>query len=99
MKLRLILGDQLNMQHTWLQTTDANTLYLMAEMRQETDYVPHHIQKVVAFFLSMRNFANTLKANGHKVFYYTISNKENMHDLAQIITKCVAKHAITQFEY
>ena len=99
MKLRLILGDQLNMQHTWLQTTDANTLYLMAEMRQETDYVPHHIQKVVAFFLSMRNFANTLKANGHKVFYYTISNKDNVHDLAQIITKCVAKHAITQFEY
>ena len=55
-KLRLILGDQLNSEHSWFQETDENTVYLLAEMRQETDYVKHHIQKVVAFFLSMRNF-------------------------------------------
>ena len=30
------------------------------EVRSETDYVKHHIQKVVAIFDSMRNFANQL---------------------------------------
>ena len=50
MKLRLILGDQLNIQHPWFKTIDATVCYILMEMRQETDYAPHHIQKVVAFF-------------------------------------------------
>ena len=48
--LRLILGDQLNSQHSWFQEKDDDVIYFMAEMRQETDYVAHHIQKVTAFF-------------------------------------------------
>lgn len=56
-KLRLILGDQLNAKHSWFKQKDENTIYLMTEMRQETDYVKHHIQKIVAFFMSMRNFS------------------------------------------
>ena len=51
-KLRLILGDQLNHQHSWLQEVNNDTLYVMMEVRQETDYVKHHIQKVIAFFRS-----------------------------------------------
>jgi len=47
--LRLLLGDQLNHKHSWFDQTDEEVLYFMAEMRQETDYVTHHIQKVVAF--------------------------------------------------
>jgi len=43
--LRLILGDQLNLAHSWFDEVDLNVTYLMLEMRQETDYVPHHIQK------------------------------------------------------
>lgn len=50
MTLRLILGDQLNSTHSWFESVDENTIYLMAEMQQETNYVKHHIQKVVAFF-------------------------------------------------
>ena len=46
-KLRLVLGDQLNQKHTWFNTVNDDVTYLMAEMRQETDYVKHHIQKVV----------------------------------------------------
>ena len=60
-KLRLILGDQLNTKHSWFKEVDDNTVYLMAEMRQETNYVKHHIQKVIGFFLAMRNFAEHLK--------------------------------------
>ncbi len=35
--LRLILGDQLGPQHSWYSTTDANVVYLLMEVRQETD--------------------------------------------------------------
>ena len=76
-RLRLILGDQLNGNHSWFHSVDENTMYLMAEMRQETDYVKHHIQKVVGFFLAMRNFASTLKSQGHNVLYLTIDYPEN----------------------
>jgi len=97
--LRLILGDQLNLEHSWLQEVDKNTIYLMAEMRQETDYVKHHIQKVVAFFLSMRNFADDLKSRGHEVIYYKIADDNNLNDLEKIINKCVEEHKISSFEY
>ncbi len=65
--LRLLLGDQLNSKHSWFQKTDKNVLYCLFEMRQETDYTVHHIQKVVGFFAAMRNFANELKKQGHNI--------------------------------
>ena len=83
--LRLLLGDQLNSQHSWFDKVDPNVVYVMAEMRQETDYVKHHIQKVVAFFLSMRNFSEELMTRGHQVVYYTISDANNPHNLEQLI--------------
>jgi deoxyribodipyrimidine photolyase-related protein len=98
-KLRLILGDQLNSQHSWFEQVEENTIYLMAEMRQETDYVKHHIQKVTAFFLSMRNFDSNLKSKGNNVIYFKISDENNLHDLEKIITKCIEEHKISHFEY
>ncbi len=97
--LRLILGDQLNLQHSWFKNPDENVLYLMAEIRQETDYVKHHIQKVVAFFLSMRNFSETLQSQKHKVHYFKINDENNPQDLEKLITLCVKKYAIEKFEY
>ena len=99
MKLRLILGDQLNSNHSWFDKVDKNTLYLMAEMRQETDYVKHHIQKVVAFFLSMQNFSQTLKSNGHQVNYFAINDENNPQDLEKLIIQNIKQHNITKFEY
>ncbi len=98
-KLRLILGDQLNSEHSWFQETDENTLYVLAEMRQETDYVKHHIQKVVGFFLSMRNFYTTIKELGHQATYFHITDIENPQDLQRIIYLCIEKHKIEKFEY
>ena len=69
-KLRFLLGDQLHHKHSWFSSPDKDTLYFMAEMRQETDYTVHHIQKVVAFFAAMRNFYQHLKDKGHQVIYY-----------------------------
>ena len=72
MEIRLILGDQLNEKHIWFTALDYNVCYVMFEMRQETYYVKHHIQKVVAFFSAMRSFARKLEEDGHQVLYYTI---------------------------
>ena len=97
--LRLLLGDQLNSQHSWLEEVNSDVVYIMAEMRQETDYVKHHIQKVVAFFLSMRNFSEELIHKGHQVIYYKISDANNPNDLEQLILDLVEEHKIEQFEY
>ena len=75
-KLRLILGDQLNSEHSWYSENSENTTYCLFEMRQETDYVKHHIQKITGFFAAMRNFANDLKSKGHSVIYYTLNDTQ-----------------------
>jgi deoxyribodipyrimidine photolyase-related protein len=81
--LRLILGDQLNLQHSWYQNVDENVIYVMAEMRQETDYVKHHIQKVVAIFDAMRKFAEVWLAKGHQVKYFKINDLDNQHSFTE----------------
>jgi deoxyribodipyrimidine photolyase-related protein len=65
--LRLILGDQLNAAHSWFKRPDDRVTYVIMEIRQETDYVKHHIQKVTAFFAVMRAFADHHIAAGHRV--------------------------------
>ncbi|WP_422083899.1 cryptochrome/photolyase family protein [Ulvibacterium sp.] len=97
--LRLILGDQLNLEHSWFNEVDDSTTYLMAELRQETDYVKHHIQKVVAFFISMRNFAKELEKKGHKVIYLKIGDPENPQDLEKLITMYMEHSGAEKFEY
>ncbi|WP_445385581.1 cryptochrome/photolyase family protein [Robiginitalea sp. IMCC44478] len=97
--LRLILGDQLNTKHSWFQSADEEVVYLMAEMRQETDYVTHHIQKVVAFFKAMRMFAQSLEEQGHKVHYIKISDKESSENLNILIKKVIAELQAERFEY
>ena len=97
--LRLILGDQLNQEHSWFVKPDVDVVYLMAEMRQETDYVTHHIQKVVAFFASMRTFASALESAGHRIKYYEISDPDNPQNLPDLIRKVVVEESIGRFEY
>ncbi|WGK65130.1 cryptochrome/photolyase family protein [Croceiramulus getboli] len=97
--LRLILGDQLNHKHSWYDDPNEEVTYFMAEMRQETDYTKHHIQKVVAFFESMRNFADWLEERDHQVVFYTLDHKENTQDLIQNIENLIAKEGFEKFEY
>ncbi len=68
--LRLILGDQLNIQHSWYASVSESNVYCMFEMRQETDYVKHHIQKVVGFFAAMRDFSEQLKSRGAQGYIF-----------------------------
>jgi deoxyribodipyrimidine photolyase-related protein len=64
--LRLILGDQLNSCHSWFKTPDPEVTYTLMELRSETDYVTHHIQKITGFFAAMREFTDELRNKGIK---------------------------------
>ena len=97
--LRLILGDQLNSQHSWFTSVDPTICYLMMEMRQETDYVNHHIQKVVGFFLAMRHFAEELQKQGHRVIYLRLDDPNNQQSLAAQLPLLIEKEGISQFDY
>jgi len=37
--LRLVLGDQLDENHSWFKKVDRDVTYVLMEIRQETDYV------------------------------------------------------------
>jgi deoxyribodipyrimidine photolyase-related protein len=97
--LRLIMGDQLNLKHSWFTQKDPSVLYLMAEMRQETDYVKHHIQKVTGFFLAMRDFAQELQNQGLHVHYIPITDERATYSLPEILKQCIATFSIQHFEY
>jgi len=97
--LRLILGDQLHINHSWFQETNDDVLYVMIESKSETNYVRHHIQKVVGFFLAMRQFAKALKENGHQVLYWTLEEEENKQNFSENIQYITNKYNIQSFEY
>ena len=97
--LRLILGDQLNAQHSWFETVNDDVLYVMMEVRQETDYVQHHIQKVVAFFAAMRAFASERQAEGHQFIYLSLDDQQNLQDITQNLDRIIEEYEIKRFEY
>ncbi|MCG9909967.1 MAG: cryptochrome/photolyase family protein [Flavobacteriales bacterium] len=97
--LRLLLGDQLNSRHSWFATVRPDVVYVLMEIRQETDYALHHIQKVTAFFAAMRHFAQELKSAGHQVHYITLSDAENRHNFKENITELLKIYNATTLEY
>lgn len=98
-KLRLILGDQLNASHSWYQQQSADTLYVIAELKQETNYVPHHVQKVCAFFAAMNAFAEALQTAGHRVLHLTLDDTCSYQDLPALLCELFKRFQVTQFEY
>ena len=97
--LRLILGDQLDELHAWFKTPDKNVTYVMMEIRQETDYVKHHIQKVAAFFAAMRAFSARLSKLGHTVIYIRLDDRQNLHTIAANLQKLLATKKFARVEY
>lgn len=97
--LRLILGDQLNINHSWFKSVDDSVTYVMMEIRTETDYAHHHIQKVVGIFAAMRNFANELKSKNHNLIYLALNDDNNLQSFKTNIQSLISKHQFTNFEY
>ena len=97
--LRLILGDQLDELHSWFQTPDANVTYVMMEIRQETDYVKHHIQKVAAFFAAMRAFSTRLEKLGHNVIYLRLYDRQNLQTIPDNLRHLLKTQKFSRVEY
>lgn len=98
-ELRLILGDQLNHNHSWYRATDHDVLYVIAELRQETDYVKHHVQKVCAFFAAMQAFATWLDERGHHVLHLSLDDSADYQNLPDLIANLCKKYQVSQFSY
>ncbi len=97
--VRLILGDQLNSEHSWFDQVDESVLYLIAELKQETTYVTHHIQKVCAFFAAMAQFAKERQEEGHHVLYLTLDRTQSFDNLADVLKHYVRDAGAIKFEY
>jgi deoxyribodipyrimidine photolyase-related protein len=97
--LRLILGDQLNSNHSWFSKTEDSVTYVMMEIRTETDYVQHHVQKVVGIFAAMRSFAAELKSNGHQLIYLQLNNEKNLQSFEKNLQNLIETLQFTHFEY
>jgi len=97
--LRLILGDQLNEKHSWFDGSDPDIIYVMMEVRQETDYVLHHLQKLLLVFTAMRRFADRLRAMGKQVLYLKINDPKNRGRFDLNLKEMVGRLEIGRFEY
>ncbi|MBR9986716.1 MAG: cryptochrome/photolyase family protein [Desulfosarcina sp.] len=97
--LRLILGDQLNTQHSWFAKIRKDTIYTLMEVRQETDYVKHHIQKIVGFFSAMRHFGAALSRQGHRVVYLRLDDPHNEQSFERNLVRLIDAHHADRFEY
>ena len=97
--LRLVLGDQLNPDHSWFATPQPDVLVVLMEVRQETDYVLHHAQKIIAIFAAMRELARQLTLAGHRLHYFAIDDPDNCHDIVANLTLLCERHGIGKLEY
>lgn len=98
-KLRLILGDQLNYSHSWFSDPPESAHYVLMEIRSETDYCVHHIQKVVAFFKAMRAFHKELEGRGFDVQYIALDDPTNRQSISENILSMTKKDSYSSFEY
>ena len=97
--LRLLLGDQLNPGHSWFATPDAGVVYVLMEVRQETDYVLHHAQKILAIFAAMRDLARHLRSAGHRVRYVAIDDASNRQSVPGNLAALMAHYGAQRLEY
>ncbi|WP_369915090.1 cryptochrome/photolyase family protein [Xanthomonas sp. NCPPB 3005] len=97
--LRLVLGDQLNPDHAWFDVCDSGVVYVLMEVRQETDYVLHHAQKILALFAAMRDFARQLRAAGHRVRYVAIDDVSNRQSIPDNLAALIAHYRAQRLEY
>ncbi|GAB0115520.1 deoxyribodipyrimidine photo-lyase [Acidisoma sp. C75] len=91
--LRVILGDQLSPAIAALSDADpARDVVLMAELREEATYVPHHPMKIAFLFSAMRHFAEALRAAGFTVDYVDYEDPGNTGSFAGEVARAARRH-------
>jgi deoxyribodipyrimidine photolyase-related protein len=91
--LRFILGDQLTRDISALDGLDpARDIVLMAEVAEETTYVPHHRQKIAFILSAMRHFAEELRREGIRVDYVTLDDPQNTGSFGGELRRAIGRH-------
>ncbi|NKC34219.1 cryptochrome/photolyase family protein [Falsiroseomonas selenitidurans] len=91
--LRLVLGDQCSHAIAALAGIDpARDLVLLAEVRSECTYVPHHKQKIALVLSAMRHFAAALAARGLRVRHVALDDPSNTQTLAGEVARAARDH-------
>lgn len=87
-----ILGDQLSDSLSSLKEADpARDHILMAEVRDEAHYTPHHPQKLVLIFSAMRHFAQRLRERGFRVHYQPYNPESPHKSLGDVVAATAAE--------
>ena len=90
--LRLVLGDQLTRELASLKDIDRERdVILMAEVADETVYVPHHPQKIAFIFSAMRHFAERLKGEGFQVEYIKLDDLDNSGSFEGEVARSISR--------
>jgi deoxyribodipyrimidine photolyase-related protein len=90
--LRFILGDQLSFDMSSLAGADRDDdVILMAEVHDETTYVPHHKKKLVFVLSAMRHHAMALRAQGYTVIYYRLDDTEPCRSFTDALKRATAE--------
>lgn len=71
----------------------------MMELRSESEYVTHHIQKIAGIFASMRAFASALVKRGHNLHYLDITDPENQHTFEGNLQALIQQYGASSLEY
>jgi deoxyribodipyrimidine photolyase-related protein len=96
-KLRLILGDQLNLNISCLTDIDEqNDIVLMCEVRAEATYVKHHKKKIAFVFSAMRHFAGELAEQGLNIWYVKYDDQNNSGSLIGEVSRVVSQNDIDE---
>lgn len=90
--LRIVLWDQLSINIASLRDIDKdNDTILICEVEEECTYVKHHKKKLVFLISAMRHFADELTAQGYKVCYVKLDDKDNTKTLSGEIYRFAEK--------
>ena len=97
--VRLILGDQLNYNHSWYHRLDKHVLYVLMEVKEEATYVVHHAQKVIGIFAAMHNFSVFLTKKGHRVLHLLLDDSRNKQSITANLKWLMATTGASRLEY
>jgi deoxyribodipyrimidine photolyase-related protein len=93
--LRLVFGDQLCRTISTLRDIDqTNDVVFMAEVHDEATYVRHHKQKLVVVLSAMRHFATYLRAEGMRIDYVQLDDKNNSGSFTGELGRALSRHNV-----
>jgi deoxyribodipyrimidine photolyase-related protein len=91
-----VFGDQLSHSLSSLAGQDKNAcVILMAEVDEETEYVPHHKSKMAYILSAMRHHAEDLRGAGWTVDYVQLTDPENSGSFTGEVARAVERHKVS----